>query len=214
MEGEYELQLTADGTGIHDAAGNAIAADAVETWIIDTSPPTADIIDVDPDPRGAAVDQIEIVFSEAVTGFDVDDLDLVRDGGNDLLTGLESLTSSDGIVWTLSGLGTLTTPQGDYTLTLTAAGSGIKNVLDYPLDGDAADSWVNGINSSPYLIEDIADVTVDEDDSDDVLDLSATFGEDDIGDVLVLSVSANTNPGLVAASTDGTDLTLSYVPDQ
>jgi len=214
-EGAYSLQLEAAGSDIQDAAGNAIAVDAAETWVIDASPPTADIVDVSPDPRGAPVNEIEIVFDEAVTGLDVGDMSLVLDGGDNLLTGSESLTSGDGIAWTLGDLQTLTASAGNYTLTLTAAGSGIKNVLDYLLDGDASDAWVTVTNSAPTVVDPIDDVTADEDSGDDVRDLSATFDDIDLpGDALTLSVSGNTDPGLVIASMDGTDLTLSYVPDR
>jgi len=140
-EGVYQLQLTADGSGVQDLAGNALAGDASETWVIDTSAPTADITDVSPDPHASAIDEIDIVFSEEVTGLDTDDLALVLDGGANLLTGAQTLTSADNITWTLGDLGSLTGSEGVYTLTLTAAGSEIKNLLDYALDGDAVEQW-------------------------------------------------------------------------
>jgi hypothetical protein len=213
-EGAYALQLAADGSGIQDAAGNAIAVDAVETWIIDTSPPTADIVDVSPDPRGVSIDQIEIVFSEAVTGLDIEDMSLVRNGGDNLLTGAESLTSTDGVTWALGDLQALTADGGNYTLTLKSTGSEIKNVLDYLLDGDASDTWVTNTSVAPSVADPIGDVSVNEDSGDSVLDLSATFEDPDLADSLTLSVSGNTNVGLVTTNLVGTDLTLSCVADQ
>jgi hypothetical protein len=68
-------------------------------------------------------------------------------------------------------------------------------------------------DNAPVVVNPIADVTADEDSGDDVLDLSATF-EDPDGHPLTLSVSGNSNDGLVTANMDGTDLTLSYLPDQ
>ena len=45
------------------------------------APPTADVVDVSPDPRPTSVSSIAIVFSQAVTGLDLADLTLTRDGG-------------------------------------------------------------------------------------------------------------------------------------
>jgi len=146
LPGRYTLSLVADGSQIIDYAGNPLTADASDTWLIengepDTVMPTADILDVDPDPRDSAVDQVEIVFSEAVAGFDVADLSLTRNGGGNLLTGNEPLTTADHITWTLGGLSTLTAAAGNYTLQLTAAGSGIEDISFNPLQTDASDSW-------------------------------------------------------------------------
>jgi len=146
LPGRYTLGLSADGSQIVDYAGNPLTADASDTWLIeggepDTVVPTADILDVDPDPRDSAVDQIEIVFSEAVTGLDVADLTLTRDGGGNLLTGDEPLTTTDHVTWTLGGLSPLNATTGNYILQLTAAGSGIEDVSFNPLQTDTSDSW-------------------------------------------------------------------------
>lgn len=140
VEGTYTLTLTAVGSSIIDGAGNPLVGDALDSWQTVGVPPTADIIDVDPDPRNDAVDSIDIVFSEAVTGLDILDLDLTLDGGADLLTA-ESLTTSDNITWTLGGLAALTAADGTYALTLTAAGSNIQDAASNALAGDASDSW-------------------------------------------------------------------------
>jgi hypothetical protein len=60
----------------------------------------------------------------------------------------------------------------------------------------------------------IDDVLAVENDPDTELSLAAAFADVDIGDSLTLSVSGNTNPGLVTADLIGTQLTLSYLPDQ
>src|SRR5262249_21036769 len=101
----------------------------------------ADILDVTPDPRGTPVSQISIVFSDPVTGFDLGDLRLTRDGGSNLLTGAETLSSTDGVAWTLSGIAGLTGAQGNYQLALVASGSGIQGPDSNPLVVDAIDSW-------------------------------------------------------------------------
>ncbi|MDP6636269.1 MAG: lamin tail domain-containing protein [Phycisphaerae bacterium] len=214
LEGDYVLQLNAAGSGVQDVAGNEITADVVESWVIDTTAPTADIIDVDPDPRGMPVSQIDIVFSEAVTGLDITDLSLTRDGGGELLTGFESLTSGDGVTWTLSGLQPLTSSLGHYTLTLTAAGSGIQNALDYLLDGDAFELWTVDAQGTPTVANPIGDVAVDEDAADTVIDISNVFDDVDPGDVLTYSLRGNTNTDLVTPNLAGTTLTLSYIANQ
>ena len=47
--------------------GNALGGNASDTWVTDTTAPTADIVDVTPDPRNAAVGLVTITFSENVT---------------------------------------------------------------------------------------------------------------------------------------------------
>ncbi|MFO0887870.1 MAG: S8 family serine peptidase [Isosphaeraceae bacterium] len=110
---------------------------------LDDVSPTADIVDVTPDPRANAVDSITIRFSEPVLGLDLSDLRLSRDGGANLLTSQQTLTSSDGgATYTLGNLSGLTGAAGTYTLGLAAAGSGIRDDSNNPLAGNAVDTWV------------------------------------------------------------------------
>ena len=142
LEGAYALTLTAGDSGVADLAGNPLAADAADAWDIAGVPPTVDITDVAPDPRTDAVDEIHVVFSEPVSGFDLGDLSLTLDAGANLLTGAEVLSSADDVTWTLSGLANLTAADGTYTLTLTADGSGIEDATGNPLADGASDAWV------------------------------------------------------------------------
>jgi sugar lactone lactonase YvrE len=73
---------------------------------------------------------------------------------------------------------------------------------------------VNGANDQPFLVNAIADVEANEDDPDGTIDVSATFDDVDADDTLAVSVSDNTNAGLVAATIVGGDLVLDYLPDQ
>ena len=104
-------------------------------------PPTADIIDVSPDPRTTSVSAIVVQFSRAVNGLDTADFSLTRDGTAVSLAGA-SVTTTDNIRWTLAGLDAATATAGGYVLTLDASGSGIVAV-----DGGAArvtsasDTW-------------------------------------------------------------------------
>ncbi|MEE8451835.1 MAG: LamG-like jellyroll fold domain-containing protein, partial [Thermoguttaceae bacterium] len=141
MPGTYTLRVLAAESAIVDVAGNPLQDDASDTWVTDIPVPTADIVDVDPDPRDAAVDQVRIEFSKSIAGLNVGDLTLTRDGGADLLTGAESLLTDDDTTWTLGDLGGLTAQSGTYVLTLTAEDSGIADAVGYPLVANASDTW-------------------------------------------------------------------------
>jgi hypothetical protein len=141
-QGEYAVTLKGTST-IEDLAGNPLGggADEVRHFTLDREPPTAAIIEVVPDPRTGAVDQIEIDFSEPVYGFDLSDLALARDGGGNLLGGAEPLTTADNVHWVLAGLTGLTGLPGQYALVLTAAGSGVTDAAGNALANDAREEW-------------------------------------------------------------------------
>lgn len=145
----YEVEV-ADGQltlGLRDLGGtdpncviNALQITEVPQGP-DVTPPTVDIVDVSPDPRNSAVNQIVMRFSEEVVGVDLSDLALTHNGGANLLTGAETLATGNNVEWTLGGLGGLTGGPGAYALTLTAAGSGIEDLAGNPLAGDATDGF-------------------------------------------------------------------------
>ena len=143
--GDYVLTVVAAGSGVRDLAGNPLAADASDAWRMnnpDTSAPTVNIVDVSPDPRRTSVTTISIVFSERITGFDLSDLTLTRDGGTNLLTASQTLSSPDGKTWTLAGLNGVTAPEGRYLLTLKDAGNGITDAAGNALIAGATDAWL------------------------------------------------------------------------
>jgi hypothetical protein len=72
---------------------------------------------------------------------------------------------------------------------------------------------VASVNDVPAVAQPIANVYVNEDAADSVLDLAATFADAD-GDLLTLSVQANDKPSLVTAQLAGTNLTLDFQADQ
>jgi hypothetical protein len=137
-EGSYALTVSA--TGIKDRSGFAGSGSTSDDWVMDTTRPVADITNVSPDPRTTPISSITLVFSEAVTGFDLTDVSLTRDGTSVSLAGA-SLTTADRVTWTLGNLSGLTGALGTYALTLTAAGSGIADAAGNPLAADASDSW-------------------------------------------------------------------------
>jgi hypothetical protein len=106
--------------------------------------PFAAFTPVTPNPRNVAVSSIALTFSEAVTGFDLADLQLTRNGTPVPLTGA-ALSTADNVTWTLDNLDGLTgfpDAADTYALTLVAAGSGITDANSNPLLDDAGTSFV------------------------------------------------------------------------
>jgi Ca2+-binding RTX toxin-like protein len=156
-----------DGTGTTAPEGNSITiavtdtegnrsglADSVSDLAIDALAPTADIVDIAPDPRMTGVDTITIQFSENVSGVDVSDFTLTRDGTEIDLTmggGIDPAPAliSFGIIdppkeYTLLLASIDTSVVGTYVLTLNAAGSGIQDAGGTALTMDASDTWIVG----------------------------------------------------------------------
>ncbi|HEY9643238.1 MAG TPA: bluetail domain-containing putative surface protein, partial [Coleofasciculaceae cyanobacterium] len=123
---------------------------AGEVYSVDKAAPTVDIVDVAPDPRRDRVDSVTLRFSEAVSGFNLSDLRLARDNANVSLA-KATLTSTDGINWTLGNLRKLTNQKGDYSLTLVAGESGIRDAAGNALSGNASDRWTNLVTVNACL---------------------------------------------------------------
>jgi hypothetical protein len=139
--GTYVLLLTASGSAIVDADDQALAGNASETWVVNSVLLTGAITPVTPDPKNSATSAITITFSAAVTGFTIADLSLKRNGGANLLTGSQTLTTSNDIAWSLGNLSSLTGTAGSYVLLLTASGSGIVDGSLNALASDVSESW-------------------------------------------------------------------------
>lgn len=133
--------LNGTASGVWDSSGGFGLIDANASVPAFASPPAATVTTVSPDPRGTLVSSINIVFNQLVSGVSLTDLTLTRDGGPNLLTVAQTVTTTDNITYTLNNLASLTTTNGIYTLTLNAAGSGISNVIGQALSGNSSDSW-------------------------------------------------------------------------
>ncbi|HUB24971.1 MAG TPA: DUF4982 domain-containing protein, partial [Tepidisphaeraceae bacterium] len=118
--------------------GPASSNDKIDYIDINTAaPPAATISAVSPGTRSSPVNSMTITFSEQISGISLSDLMLTVNGGSNVLTGAESLTTTDnGTTWVLGNLADDTSVAGNYTLTLKAAGSGI------------ADDWGNALVSN------------------------------------------------------------------
>lgn len=126
----YRLRAT-NGSQQSDPSNTAFAtADAA---------PTVAIAPVSPSPRTIPVDTVTIAFSEPVSGFDLSDLVLTRNGNPVVLSGV-SLNTTDQQNFTLSGLSSLTRRAGTYAITLTAPG-GITDGNGNALTNSDTQSW-------------------------------------------------------------------------
>jgi len=114
----------------------------------DTVPAHAQIL-VPPNPRLVPVDQLTITFNRPVTDLQLRDLALSRDGIPNLLAGSETLSTSDGITWTLNGIRPLTSTPGRYTLTVTAD-AGVRDENGEPFLTDANASFTI---AQPFVLD-------------------------------------------------------------
>jgi Ca2+-binding RTX toxin-like protein len=154
--GNYILSLNAATSGITDLTNNAFAVSATDTWVTDATAPTVDIVDITPDPRNTAVGAVTLNFSENVTGVDIADFTLTRDGANVPLSGISVIKNNDK-QYTLN-LTNFSATSGNYELKLNAAGSGIQDAVGNAITVDGSDSWVT---DATVPTADIIDVTPD-----------------------------------------------------
>ncbi len=107
---------------------------------VDEIAPTADIVDVTPDPRNTAVGFVTIDFDEDVTGVDIGDLTLTRDGNAIDISGL-TLTQVSPSQYAID-LSSVTASGGNYELKLNNTGSGIQDTAGNALATNAIDQFM------------------------------------------------------------------------
>ena len=139
-EGSYHLTVSAEG--VTDLAGNAGIGQRSLVWSMDTTGPTvASLSGLSSTATNSPIDNLSVVFSEAVdpTTVSADSLTLTRDGGLNLITGAVTLVPLGGSVYRITGLAALASVDGDYVLTVNAscvhdlvgnAGSGAITPMD------------------------------------------------------------------------------------
>jgi hypothetical protein len=139
-DGTLRLDLK-DGTNVQDTLGNKASGYRLGSTVsIDNTIPTTSIAAVTPNPRVSPVDSIAIHFSEPIVGLGIEDLQFARDGLSLSLNGA-TLTTSDQQNWILGNLSALTSPAGNYLLTLSATGSGIADLAGNGLATGANTFW-------------------------------------------------------------------------
>jgi large repetitive protein len=84
--------------------------------MIDKIPPTGALITVIPTDNG--LNTAIITFTEAVTNFDLSELQLTRDDAPVSLVGAKLASADDGKTWTLSNIAGMTKSAGDYKLSV------------------------------------------------------------------------------------------------
>ncbi len=133
--------------------------------------PTASFVAVSPDPRSTAVSTVTVNFNEDVTGVDLADFSLRRGGVTIPLTAVAgaSVTQISPMQYTLN-LGNFTGEAGSYVLTLTAAGSGIRDTDNVALQANVTESW--SVTNSVNVFTDSRDTVVGD---GQALDLSGSF---------------------------------------
>jgi fibronectin type 3 domain-containing protein len=122
-----------------DAGGeSALSNETHSTFVA----PIATIPSPVPNPSLVPINSLQIAFNEPVTGFTQSSLSLMLNGGSNLLTPSQTLTTSDNITYTLNNLSSLTTPVGTYALTFTAAGSGITDAVNNTPTANASMTFI------------------------------------------------------------------------
>lgn len=222
VEATYRLTLVASDSGIVDEAGIELASDASDIWVLDNTNPTVDIIDIAPDPRQTEVGTVNIIFSEGVTGVDINDFELFSDTGGGLtqvpITTL-TVVQQTALRYTLD-LSTVTGVDATYELRLvtTDGATPVQDLAGNALlpdgalgvaDTAALDGWFKGVDIVDPTV-DIVDVPTPRANAAGVVTL--TFSEDvsgvDIGDIeLDLDTGSGPNPvdltGLIVTPAPG-----------
>lgn len=123
---------------------NYAVGDDTDRFFLDLTPPAvvSGTVNVDPDPRSTSVGIVTIEFTEAVTGVNLSDLVLRRNGLNVPLTGLilNALSSSQYSI----DLNLVTGAPGSYEFFVQAPGSLIQDLAGNALPGSliSLDTWV------------------------------------------------------------------------
>jgi hypothetical protein len=127
------------GTTGGDGAGSS---NALPGGNVPGAIPTAAFVPVSPDPRSTAVEFVTLNFSEDVTGVDILDLRLTRNGISIPLTA-SMLTATPGTAAQFNlDVSGVTGEAGTYVVSIIAAGSGIKDTDTSLLAANASDTWV------------------------------------------------------------------------
>ncbi len=143
--GTYTLSLVSPdaATPIVDKVGNPLAAGAAATatWINQQIDPFPTFVPVTPADRLRPVDVVTLDFTTPVTGVDIGDFRLTRDGSPVSTRGIEVVQSPIGATQYFINLSALTGSTGTYRFSLIAAGSGITEPGGDPLLSDARVDW-------------------------------------------------------------------------
>ncbi len=122
-----------------DAAGNLSPLSGGLNLVVDAIAPTVSITPVQPNPRETGIGTMTLQFSEAIANFSKANLTLTRNG-TALNLSSAVLTPQTATTFTLSGLLPLTTPFGNYSLSLNPGS--VTDIAGNALSSGALQSWV------------------------------------------------------------------------
>ncbi|MEC7838504.1 MAG: Ig-like domain-containing protein, partial [Chlamydiota bacterium] len=234
-----DLTLTVVGNTNSSLVGTALSGNTLTLDYVDNQNGVANITIRATDSTGAYVEDTFTVTVNAVNDAPtvdnaIADVTVSEDASNTVLdlsqafADVDILTNSDNL--TLEVISNTNTSLvgaslSGNTLTLDYADNqnGVANITIRATDSTGAyveDTFtvtVNAVNDAPTVDNGIADVTVNEDAANTVLDLSQAFADVDIltnRDDLTLTVVGNTNRSLVGTALSGNSLTLDYAENQ
>lgn len=105
---------------------------------VDAIPPVVSFSPIAPAIR-IGLSQITISFSEAITGLDLSDLMLTRNGIEASLDG--AILQGSGTSFSITNLANPTYPTGSYQLQLKSSGSGISDAVGHALESSSLAEW-------------------------------------------------------------------------
>ncbi|MEQ9425559.1 MAG: BspA family leucine-rich repeat surface protein, partial [Cyclobacteriaceae bacterium] len=204
LDQEYALQVSAS-VSLENGTSSVDDNFSINIMVSNTEPTVLAAIDdvtVDEDADNTTID-LTSVFSDAEQA--ASELTFsVESNSNTGLADVSVNNTSDELTLSL-----IADSSGSAIITIRATDSGVLTV------DNSFNVTVNPVNDAPVVSTPIADVTVDENAPNTVLDLSTSFSdvETTSGD-LTYTVESNDNTTLVAASIDGSTLTLDYQTNQ
>ena len=138
-DGAY--QLTASTAGVVDDGGNQATGSATIRWSQGNAAPYVDHFESVPAFRNTPLSTIEVVFSEPIdpAAFDYQDISLSLDGGPNLITSTVTVVQVSGATFDIGGIGTLSSAEGNYVLTVDA--TGVKTLGGLAGFGSASVAW-------------------------------------------------------------------------
>ncbi|HEX3996961.1 MAG TPA: pre-peptidase C-terminal domain-containing protein [Pirellulales bacterium] len=140
------LVATASASGTYYIEVTGGGGTTGEYFLSTSVAPSVSVTPIAPNPTNTAVSQLQIVFNGPVAGMSLADLSLSLNGGPNLLTANQTLTTTNDTSFTLGNLGSLTAANGVYALSV-AANSGITNQNGLALQTGASTTFT--VDSDP-----------------------------------------------------------------
>ncbi|MFK7769082.1 MAG: G8 domain-containing protein [Mariniblastus sp.] len=162
VDGTYELHLNSSNSGIEDLAGNALATDAIDQFMIDMTGPQVETVVVNGgDVQRSRVTELTVTFSEVVNGVDASSFILTNTTTNTQVVPVVSTEVVGGktvATLTFSGAGIVggSLADGNYTLTTLDT---LTDAVGNQLDGDG--DGISGGNATDDFFRLFGDVNGD-----------------------------------------------------